>query len=40
MSKQSYHKPEFRTYGDIKDITLTVDNVGANDGGMSAMTKT
>ena len=35
-----YVKPELKEFGDVAELTRTVDNVGANDGGMALMTKT
>ena len=35
-----YVKPELKEFGDVAELTRTVDATGLNDGGMSAMTKT
>ena len=33
MERKSYHKPVFRTYGNITVLTQTVNGTGRNDGG-------
>lgn len=38
--KAPYVKPELKEFGRVAALTKTNDAVGANDGGMAAMTKT
>jgi hypothetical protein len=35
-----YVKPELKEFGDVAALTQAVSTAGANDGGMSLMTKT
>ena len=32
-TKKSYQQPELQVYGDLRDITQTLGNMGAKDGG-------
>jgi hypothetical protein len=38
--KKAYVKPELKEFGDVAELTRTLNPDGANDGGMSLMTKT
>ncbi len=33
IARKPYHKPELMVYGDIRELTQTVGNMGAKDGG-------
>lgn len=38
--KRNYHTPKMFIYGDIREITRAVDNMGNADGGTGATNKT
>lgn len=40
LTRKVYRTPEFRLYGNISEITRTVDNMGMMDGGSGMMDKT
>ncbi|MGH9801063.1 MAG: hypothetical protein ACRD82_11915 [Blastocatellia bacterium] len=40
LDKKAYKKPELVLYGNITEITHTVDNSGMDDGGMGMTDKT
>ena len=37
---KTYVKPELKEFGNVAELTRTLDDIGANDGGMALMTKT
>ena len=40
LEKKPYHPPQLEEYGDIREVTRSVDSAGANDGGHGAMSRT
>jgi hypothetical protein len=38
--KKPYHRPRLEEYGDIREVTRSVDMAGAVDGGHGSMSRT
>ena len=38
--RRPYAKPRLQVYGDVREITLAVGNMGTDDGGMAPQHKT